>query len=117
MSDRGTVRWVDVIQDLVDAYNYSRHRSIGMAPADLQKKDENRLRVRLSRNGDTYLKPLIPQGAMVRASSQKTLFDKGYMLNWTKEHFPVSQAVPPKRGTKRRLYKLVDYNDEPVKGS
>ena len=41
LSDRGTVRWVDVIQDLVDAYNHSRHRSIGMAPADVQKKDEN----------------------------------------------------------------------------
>ena len=59
MSDRGTVRWVDVIQDLIDAYN-SRHRSIGMAPADVQKKDENRLWVRLFGDGDTYLKPQIP---------------------------------------------------------
>ena len=29
----------------------------------------------------------------------------------------MSQAVPPKRNTKRRVYKLVDYNDEAVKGS
>ena len=36
-SDRGTVRWINVIQDLVNAYNHSRHRSIGMAPADVQK--------------------------------------------------------------------------------
>ena len=69
------------------------------------------------RDGNTNLKPQIPQGAMVRASSHKTIFDKGYMPNWTKEHFTVSQAVPPKRGTKRRVYKLVDYDDEPVKGS
>ena len=60
LSDRGTMRWVDVIQDLVDAYNHSRHRSIGMAPADVQKKNENRLWVRLFGDGDTYLKPLIP---------------------------------------------------------
>ena len=117
LSDRGTVRWVVIIQDLVDAYNNSRHRSIGMAPADVQKKDENRLWVRLFGDGDTYLKPQIPQGAMVRASSHKTIFDKGYMPNWTKEHFTVSQAVPPKRGTKRFVYNLVDYNDEAVKGS
>ena len=117
LSDRGPVRWVDVIQDLVDAYNHSRHRSIGMAPADVQKNDENRLWVRLFGDGDNYLKPLIPQGAMVRASSHKTIFDKGYMPNWTKEHFTVSQTVPPKRGTKRRVYKLVNYNDEAVKGS
>ena len=41
--DLGSVRWVDIIQDLFDAYNHSRHRSIDMAPADVQKKDENRL--------------------------------------------------------------------------
>ena len=53
LSDRGTVRWVDVIQDLVKAYNHSHHRSIGMAPADLQKKDEDRLWVRLNGDSDT----------------------------------------------------------------
>ena len=37
---------MDVIQDLVDAYNHSRHRSIGMEMADVQQKDENRLLVR-----------------------------------------------------------------------
>ena len=41
LSDRGTVRWVDVIQALGDIYNHSRHRSICMAPADVQKEDEN----------------------------------------------------------------------------
>ena len=114
LSNRGTVRLDDVIQDLVDAYNNSRHRSIGMASADVEKKDENCLWMRLFGDGDTYLKPQIPQGAMVRASSHKTSFDKGYMPNWTKEHFIVSKAVPPKRGTKRRVYRLVDYNDEDV---
>ena len=108
---------MDVIQDLVDEYNNSRHRSIGMASADVKKIDENRLWMRLFGDGDTYLKPQIPQGAMVRASSLKTIFDKGYMPNWTNEHFTVSKAVPPRKGTKRRIYNLVDYNDEDVKGS
>ena len=35
LSDSGTVRWVHVIQELVDAYNHSRHRTIGMAPGDV----------------------------------------------------------------------------------
>ena len=117
LSYRDTVRWLDIFQDLVDAYNNSRHRSISMSPADVQKKDENRLWVRLFADGDTHLKPQIPQGAMVRASSHNTIFDKGYMPNWTKEHFTVSEAVPPRKGTKLRVYKLVDYNDEDVKGS
>ena len=29
----------------------------------------------------------------------------------------MSQAVPPRRVIKRRVYKLVDYNEEDVKGS
>ena len=62
LSDRGSVRWVDVIQDLVDAYN-SRHRSINMASADVHKKDENRLWVRLLWDGDTYLKPKNSSGS------------------------------------------------------
>ena len=56
MSDRGTVRWIDIIQDLVNAYNHSLHRSIGMAPADVKKQDENRLWVKLYGDGDTMLK-------------------------------------------------------------
>ena len=88
-----------------------------MAPADVEKKDENRLWVRLFGDGNTYLKPQIPQRVMVRVSSHKTIFDKGYMPNWTKEHITVSKAVPPRKGTKLRIYKLVDYNDENLNGS
>ena len=40
LSDRGIVRWVHVIQDLVNAYHHSRHRSIKIALADVQKKDK-----------------------------------------------------------------------------
>ena len=86
-----------------------------MSPADVQKKDKNRLWVRLFENENIYLKSQIPQGAMVWVSNHKTILDKGYMRNWTKEHFTVSQAVPPRKRTKRRIYNLVDYNDEDVK--
>ena len=88
-----------------------------MVPADVYKKDENRLWVRRFGDGDTYLTPQIPNGAMVRASSHKTMFDKGYMPNWNKEHLKVSKAVPSTKGTKSRVYKLMDYNDETVIGS
>ena len=53
---------------------------------------------------------------MVRISKNKGVFDKGYMPNWYKEHFSVSEAPGLRRGTKRRVYKIADYNGEPVKG-
>ena len=49
---------------------------------------------------------------MERASSNKTIFDKGYMPNWTKENFTVILTMPPTNGTKRRVYKFVDYYKE-----
>ena len=87
LSDRGTVRWVDVIGQLVDAYNHSR--TIGMAPSDVEIKDENRLWARLYGDGDMHLKPPLPHGAVVRISKHKGVFDKGYMPNWSKEHFNI----------------------------
>ena len=33
-------RYIDIIQDLVDAYNNSRHRSIKMPPAAINKDNE-----------------------------------------------------------------------------
>ena len=39
------------------------------------------------------------------------------MPNWTNEQFTVSQAVPVRTGIKHHVYKLVDYNEEDVKGS
>ena len=49
---------------------------------------------------------------MVRASSYKRIIEKGYMPNETKEHFTVSQKVPIRKGTKRRVDKLVDYHND-----
>ena len=61
---------------------------------------------------------------MVQASSYKTIFDKGYMPNWTKKNFTVSQPVALRTDAKRpismaykRRYKFVDYNVEAVKGN
>ena len=101
---------------LVDAYNASRHRSIGMAPADMEKHHEDRIWTRLYRDSNTHLKPPMPRGAMVHISKNKGVFDKGYMPNWSKEHFTVDEAPSPRRGNRCRVYKIADYNGEPVKG-
>ena len=35
------LRYVDILQKLVKSYNHSRHRSIGMTPVDVNKKNKN----------------------------------------------------------------------------
>ena len=115
LSDRGTARWLDVIQELVQAYNNSFHRTIGMAPNQVRKQDEPRLWVKMYDDGDTLLKPKIPKGAMVRLNKVKGVFDKGYLPNLSKEHFQVKDVPETKRGAKRPVYKLEDYSGEEVK--
>ncbi|MEB2589927.1 DDE-type integrase/transposase/recombinase, partial [Bacillus cereus] len=40
---RGNYKWVDILPELVDTYNHTRHRTIRMKPADVTKSDEQRL--------------------------------------------------------------------------
>ena len=53
MTAKSSNRWVDVLQDMMNSYNHSRHWSIRMAPADVRKKDQDRLWVLLYGDGDT----------------------------------------------------------------
>ena len=99
------------------SYNHKYHRSIKLAPADVTKKDENRIWVRLYKDGDTHQKQkTLPVHAMVRISKSKGVFDKGYMPHWSKEHFTVEESPAPRKGSKRRVYKISDYNGVPVTG-
>ena len=92
-----------------------------MAPDQVRERDEARPWTRIYGDGDTYLKrqrrPDLPPGTMVRLSKAKRVFDKGYMPNWTKEHFQVSAAKQARKGTKRPVYKVEDFDGEEVKGS
>ena len=116
-SARRTQRWVDELQNMVDSYNHSVHRTIGMAPASVTKADEDRLWVRLYGDGDRNNRPktkAVPVGSQVRLNKWKGVFDKGYRPNWTTEHFKVTDTVAQR---KRPLYKLEDYNGEEIKGT
>lgn len=74
-------------------------------------KNENRLWSRLFKGTDINFTPQIPQKAMVQTNSVRQFFNKGYMPNWTKKNYTVSQFLPQTKGLKRRVYKLIDYND------
>jgi len=44
---KNTRRYIDILQDLVDSYNTTRHRSIGMSPDEVTVANEDMLRSRL----------------------------------------------------------------------
>jgi hypothetical protein len=112
---KNTYRYVDVLPDLVQAYNRSWHRSIGMAPADVGPEDEKRLAARLYPLKDKKIKPKwkFEIGDQVRITTERQTFRKGYEgKNWSEEIFTVTSRHP----TVPVTYGISDYADNPIKG-
>ena len=110
-----TQRYVDVLKDLVHAYNNSRHRSIGMKPADVRTKHETQIWRRLYGDGsrDAHEPSSLKRGQMVRISRWKGDFEKGYMPNWSAEDFHVENVIRHPH----TMYELRDNDDESVRGA
>ncbi len=110
-----TRKYVDVLQNFVDAYNHSQHRSIGMAPADVRPEHETKIWRKLYGDGSgiTKSKKPLERGQMVRISRWKGEFEKGYMPNWSAENFHISKAIKHPH----TVYSLRDSSDEPVHGA
>ena len=111
-----TRRYVNVLDDVVDSYNRSVHRAIGMAPADVTRQSEAKVWQRLYYDGkhqDTGRNDAIPDDTAVRIPKWKGDFDKGYVGNWTREHFLVDKNVEHPT----RTFELRDMQGEPVRGA
>ena len=117
-----TSRYVDILPDIVYSYNNSFHRSIAARPADVSGADvEQRIWKRLYYDDwskqNTRQHPLAI-GQRVRLSRWKGEFEKGYMPNWSREHFTVSDTQRARRGNaSRTVYKLLDTSGEPIEGA
>lgn len=117
LTAKNTKRYVGALQQLVDSYNKSFHRAIGMAPVDVRKEHEQKIWKRLygehpakQRQGRSAN---VPQpGELVRISRWKNTFEKGYEPNWSKEVFNVHRVIPDPQTT----YELRDAQDEPILG-
>jgi hypothetical protein len=113
-SAKNTKRYLDMLPSLVTAYNTSKHRSIGMAPAEVRKEHEDAIWLRLYGDSMNRLPPTkMTPGQMVRIPQVKGDFVKGYMPNWTEQHYRLEGT----EGRKRRVYKLQNIRGEPIEGS
>ena len=84
--------YMDKLDDIVDEYNNSYHRSVKMKPIDVKDNTYIDFEKEVN-NGD----PKFKIGDNVRISKYKKIFAKGYMSNWSEEVFIISKiknAVP-----------------------
>jgi len=77
-----TKRYMDVLQDHIDAYNHSYHRSIGMAPVHVTPDNEDVVRSRLYPVKTKLLDWKFKAGDKMRITMQRRPFQKGYIGNW-----------------------------------
>ena len=142
MKENNVNRYIDIIDDVVEGYNNSIHRSIGTKPLNVNKgnEDEIRLQQYLLKHRNTIPKGEIKKsvnkipekqkkkkkkknkkkiysfkiGDTVRISMIKEKFDREYDQKWTTETFTVSHRFLRESIP---IYNINDWSGERVEGS
>ena len=114
-SANNTKKYIDILDEMVNNYNYTKDSSIKMTPVEANDK-KNKNRVWLNLNGEVRKNPDKPKfsvGETVRITKKKTVFENGYTLRWTEEVFTVSQI----QYTNPPTYKISDNHGEEIQGT
>lgn len=113
---RGSHRWIDILQDLIDGYNKTKHSSTLFAPNNVSLANEREVRQNLFPRvvkEKKHTKALLKVGDSVRITRKKGIFQKGYEMTFSYEIFEVSKV----KTTYPVTYGLKDYKGEEIKGS
>lgn len=106
---RGKYKWLDILPEITKLYNNTKHRTIGMKPADVTRQTT------ISAYNQPKVIPLkfkFHVGDIVRISRHKGIFDKSYTANWSTELFKIIKV----NATNPPTYLIEDMNKHPIKG-
>lgn len=111
---QGNYRWYDVVDRLIDEYNKKVHRTTGLPPIAVNKRNEKKVLRRMKENLHLPRKQRakFKVGDSVRISKYKRTFEKGYTPSWTTEVFTIKTVQP----TRPKTYKLEDHTGEELAG-
>ena len=100
--------YFDVLDDIVDKYNNTVHRTIKMKPTDVTDDPYAEYN-----EGFNKKCPKFKFGDHVRISKYKNIFGNGYTPNWSEEVLVVSKI----KNTNSWTYVVSDLNGEEITGS
>ena len=106
MTATGKNVYYDVLDDVVNEYDNTKHSTIKIKPIDV--KNNKRVYIDEHNEKDSRFKV----GDRVRISKYKNIFAKGYTPNWSTEIFIVDKI----NDTVPYTYNLKDLNDEEIIG-
>ena len=85
-------KWIDVLDNFIDNYNRSYHRSIKMAPVDVSLENRREVFTNLYPNNGDKIRPRLKIGDRVRLLENKTIFTKGYSRSWSLEIYKIKEV-------------------------
>ena len=100
--------YFDVLNDIVDKYNNTYHRTIKMKPIDAKSDSYAEYNVDSHEKG-----PKFQVDGHLRISKYKNIFAKGYAPNWSEEVFVISKV----KNTVPWTYVISDLNGEETVGT
>ncbi len=106
---RGSHEWFSILPKLINEYNNSKHRTIGMTPV---QADADPTTVKLKQRKIINRKIKLNVGDNVRVSTYKGVFAKGYLPSWSTEIFKIVKI----NETLPTTYQLQDYTGKPIAG-
>lgn len=109
----GNYKWTPFLKTLIDAYNKTYHRTIRMKPIEVTKKNEKKLLKTVYNHPKLIKKSKFKINDFVRISKNKTIFEKGYIPNWSTEIFQIQKI----NLTNPTTYVLKDFQNEKILGS
>ena len=114
LTSTNSSQYINVLNQLLNDYNNKYHTSIKMTPFEASDPNNtSEVFKNLYPPVDIDTKQPFKVGDRVRIYRYKSLFEKGYKPNWTKEIFIVTEVVK----TNPITYKIKDLNDEPILGT
>ena len=109
---KDTKRYIDVIDDILEGYNSSYHRTIKMSPMEaLDDHETARGHIFNGQKKNTRKQKPYKVGDEVRITSAKLMFEKGATEKWKEEIFKIAKVKHTPQGY---VYRLVDWGDEPI---
>ena len=110
---REVLTYADVLPELVESYNGTVHRSIGMPPSEVTWANQTTVSKRLYGRKGPKTSCKFVSGDRVRLSKTRRTFKKGYLPNWTEELFTVVKCIE----TRPPVYVVKDDHGEILEGT
>ena len=108
MTSLSTNLYIDKLNDIVNEYNNTYHRTIKIKPVDVK----NNTYIDSCKNVNDK-DPKFNVGNHVRLSKYKSIFAKGYTSNWSEEVFAIKEV----KNTVPWTYVINDLNGEEIIGT